>query len=182
VDLIIGLYKPDTGAVYLDDIPLTRIDIKEWRRKLGYVPQEQLLLHDSILINITLGDPQLTEADAEYALKAANAWEFVSELPEGMHSSAGERGAKLSGGQRQRIMIARALVHRPEVLILDEPTSALDPASEAIVIRTLQDLRRDYTILAISHQTALAESADKTYRLQDGHLVSAIAETTPKPG
>ena len=173
VDLIIGLYKPDTGAVYLDDIPLTRIDIKEWRRKLGYVPQEQLLLHDSILINITLGDPQLTEADAEYALRAANAWEFVSELPEGIHSSAGERGAKLSGGQRQRIMIARALVHRPEVLILDEPTSALDPASEAIVIRTLEDLRCDYTILAISHQTALAESADKTYRLQDGQLVSA---------
>ena len=179
VDLIIGLYKPDTGTVYLDGIPLTRIDIKQWRRKLGYVPQEQLLLHDSILINITLGDPQLTESDAIYALKAANAWEFVSELPEGMHSSAGERGTKLSGGQRQRIMIARALVHRPEVLILDEPTSALDPASEAIVIRTLQDLRRDYTILAISHQTALAESADKTYRLQDGHLVSAVAETTP---
>jgi ATP-binding cassette subfamily C protein len=177
VDLIIGLYKPDTGEVYLDDIPLTRIDLKQWRHKLGYVPQEQLLLHDSILTNVTLGDPQLTQADAEYALRAANAWEFVSELPEGMHSSVGERGSKLSGGQRQRIMIARALVHRPEVLILDEPTSALDPASEAIVIRTLEDLRRDYTILAISHQTALAESADKTYRLQDGRLVSAVTET-----
>jgi ATP-binding cassette, subfamily C, bacterial len=181
VDLIIGLYKPDSGAVCLDDIPLTRIDLKQWRRKLGYVPQEQLLLHDSILTNVTLGDPQLTEADAEYALRAAHAWEFVSELPEGMHSSVGERGTKLSGGQRQRIMIARALVHRPEVLILDEPTSALDPASEAIIIRTLEDLRRDYTILAISHQTALAESADKTYRLQDGHLVPSVAETSPKP-
>jgi ATP-binding cassette subfamily C protein len=175
VDLIIGLYKPDSGAVCLDDIPLTRIDLKQWRHKLGYVPQEQLLLHDSILTNVTLGDPQLTEADAEYALRAANAWEFVSELPEGMHNSVGERGSKLSGGQRQRIMIARALVHRPEVLILDEPTSALDPDSEAIIIRTLENLRRDYTILAISHQTALAESADKTYRLQDGQLVSADA-------
>ena len=101
----------------------------------------------------------------------------MSELPEGMHSSVGERGSKLSGGQRQRIMIARALVHRPEVLILDEPTSALDPASEAIIIQTLEDLRRDYTILAISHQTALAESADKTYRLQDGRMVSAAEET-----
>ena len=170
VDLIIGLYKPDTGAVYLDDIPLTRIDLKLWRRKLGYVPQEQLLLHDSIMTNVTLGDPQLTEADTEYALKEANAWEFVSELPEGMHSSVGERGTKLSGGQRQRIMIARALVHRPSVLILDEPTSALDPASESLISETLRRLRTDYTILAISHQPALAESADVVYRLQHGQL------------
>jgi ATP-binding cassette subfamily C protein len=170
VDLIIGLYKPDTGAVYLDDIPLTRIDLKLWRRKLGYVPQEQLLLHDSILTNVTLGDPQLTEADTEYALKEANAWEFVSALPAGLHSSVGERGTKLSGGQRQRIMIARALVHRPSVLILDEPTSALDPASEALISETLRRLRTDYTILAISHQPALAESADVVYRLQHGQL------------
>jgi ATP-binding cassette subfamily C protein len=170
VDLIIGLYKPDTGTVYLDDMPLTRIDLKQWRRRLGYVPQEQVLLHDSILTNVTLGDPELTEADAEYALKAANAWEFVSELPEGMHSSVGERGTKLSGGQRQRVMIARALAHRPSVLILDEPTSALDPASEALISETLRRLRTNYTLLAISHQPALAESADVVYRLQDGRL------------
>jgi ATP-binding cassette subfamily C protein len=170
VDLIIGLYEPGSGAVYLDDIPLTRIDLKQWRRKLGYVPQEQLLLHDTILTNVTLGDPQLTEADAEHALKEANAWEFVSALPDGMHSSVGERGTKLSGGQRQRIMIARALAHRPSVLILDEPTSALDPASEALISETLRRLRKDYTILAISHQPALAESADVVYRLQNGEL------------
>ena len=170
VDLIIGLYKPDTGAVYLDDIPLTQVDLKLWRQQLGYVPQEQLLLHDSILTNVTLGDPELSEADAENALKAANAWEFVSGLPEGMHSSVGERGTKLSGGQRQRIMIARALAHRPSVLILDEPTSALDPASEALISETLRRLRADYTILAISHQPALAESADVVYRLQHGQL------------
>jgi len=170
VDLIIGLYEPSSGAVYLDDIPLTRIDLKQWRRKLGYVPQEQLLLHDSILTNVTLGDPELTEADAEHALKEANAWEFVSALPDGMHSSVGERGTKLSGGQRQRIMIARALAHRPSVLILDEPTSALDPASEALISETLRRLRKDYTILAISHQPALAESADVVYRLQNGEL------------
>jgi len=170
VDLIIGLYEPSSGAVCLDDTPLTRIDLKQWRRKLGYVPQEQLLLHDSILTNVTLGDPQLTEADAEHALKEANAWEFVSTLPEGMHSSVGERGTKLSGGQRQRIMIARALVHRPSVLILDEPTSALDPASEALISETLRRLRKDYTILAISHQPALAKSADVVYQLKNGEL------------
>jgi ATP-binding cassette subfamily C protein len=170
VDLIIGLYEPDSGTVYLDDVPLTQVDLKLWRQQIGYVPQEQILLHDSILTNVTFGDPQLTEADAEQALEAAGAWEFTKELPQGIHSSVGERGSKLSGGQRQRIMIARALAHRPRVLILDEPTSALDPASEAIISSTLQKLRKDFTILAISHQDALVDSADEVYRLQDGQL------------
>jgi ATP-binding cassette subfamily C protein len=171
IDLVIGLYQPLSGTVYLGDTPLTLIDMKKWRQKIGYVPQEQLLLHDSILTNVTFGDPRLTESDAEQALKAAGAWDFVSELPEGLHSSVGERGAKLSGGQRQRIMIARALAHQPSVLILDEPTSALDPDSAAIITTTLRRLRNDYTIIAISHQQSLAESADMTYRLQDGQLI-----------
>ena len=168
IDLIIGLYQPDSGTVYLDDTPLPEIDLEQWRGKIGYVPQEQILLHDSIMINVTFGDPDLTRADAESALRAAGAWEFVSAMPEGIDSSVGERGAKLSGGQRQRIMIARALAHRPEVLILDEPTSALDPASEKLICDTLRNLGRDYTILAISHQSALADVADQTYRLEHG--------------
>ena len=170
IDLIIGLYQPVAGTVYLDDTPLPQVDLDQWRKKIGYVPQEQILLHDSIMINITFGDPELTRADAEAALRSAGAWEFVSAMPEGMDSSVGERGAKLSGGQRQRIMIARALAHKPEVLILDEPTSALDPASEQLVCNTLQQLGKDYTILAISHQTALADVADQTYRLENGQL------------
>ena len=168
IDLIIGLYQPDSGTVYLDDAPLPQVNLEQWRRKIGYVPQEQILLHDSIMINVTFGDPELTRVDAESALRAAGAWEFVSALPEGMESSVGERGAKLSGGQRQRIMIARALAHKPEVLILDEPTSALDPASEKLICDTLRDLGESYTILAISHQTALADVADQTYRLEHG--------------
>ena len=170
IDLIIGLYQPNSGTVYLDETPLPEINMEQWRQKLGYVSQEQILLHDSIMINVTFGDPELTRADAEAALRAAGAWEFVSAIPEGMDSSVGERGAKLSGGQRQRIMIARALAHKPEVLILDEPTSALDPASEKLICDTLSSLGRDYTILAISHQSALAEVADQTYRLESGQV------------
>ena len=173
IDLVIGLYQPDIGTVYLGDTPLTQVDMKKWRQKIGYVPQEQLLLHDSIMTNVTFSDPRLTETDAENALRAANAWEFVIELPEGIHSNVGERGAKLSGGQRQRIMIARALAHRPAVLILDEPTSALDPDSSAVITSTLQRLSKDYTVIAISHQPALAESADITYRFQHGQLIQA---------
>jgi ATP-binding cassette subfamily C protein len=173
IDLVIGLYHPVSGTVYLGDIPLTEVDMKKWREKIGYVPQEQVLLHDTIMTNITFGDPRLTEADAENALRAANAWEFVKELPDGLYSNVGERGTKLSGGQRQRIMIARALAHRPAVLILDEPTSALDPDSAAVVTATLQRLSKDYTVIAISHQHALAESADVTYRFQQGLLIQA---------
>ena len=168
IDLIIGLYQPNSGTVYLDDTPLQQINLEQWRHKLGYVPQEQILLHDSIMINVTFGDPDMSPADAEAALRAAGAWEFVSAMPEGMDSSVGERGARLSGGQRQRIMIARALAPKPEVLILDEPTSALDPASEQRICDTLRDLGKDYTILAISHQTALADVADQTYKLEHG--------------
>jgi ATP-binding cassette subfamily C protein len=176
IDLIIGLYRPDSGTIYLDDTPLPQINLEQWRQKLGYVPQEQILLHDSIMTNVTFGDPELTRADAEAALRTAGAWEFVSALPEGMDNSVGERGAKLSGGQRQRIMIARALAHKPDVLILDEPTSALDPENEKLICKTLHDLAKNYTVLAISHQSALAEVADQTYRLDTGKVKSIEQE------
>jgi ATP-binding cassette subfamily C protein len=178
VDLIIGLYKPRTGTIYIDDVPLPDIDIKAWRRQIGYVPQEEFLLHDDIMKNVSFGDPELTEADVEHALRAADAWDFVTHLPDKLHTSVGERGSSLSGGQRQRIMIARALAHKPELLILDEPTSALDPKSEKAIIETLRKLRGKYTVLVISHQPALADAADVTYRLREGKLAAVDGTVT----
>jgi ATP-binding cassette subfamily C protein len=167
-DLLTGLLRPQQGEVWIDDLPLAETDLKEWRKMIGYVPQETLLLHDSVLINVTLGDRDLTAADVEHALRAAGAWEFVLEMPQGMHSTVGERGSMLSGGQRQRIAIARALVHKPELLILDEPTSALDPENEAAICETLSQLRGEITILAISHQPTIMNVADRAYNLDDG--------------
>jgi ATP-binding cassette subfamily C protein len=166
-DLVTGLIRPQQGEVWVDDLPLRQMDVTSWRKMIGYVPQDTLLLHDSVLINVTLGDPDLSSADAERALRAAGAWEFVAEMPEGIYSTVGERGSMLSGGQRQRIAIARALVHKPKLLILDEPTSALDPESELAICETLQQLTGRYTILAISHRATLMSAADRAYQLQD---------------
>jgi len=171
VDLLIGLLQPEAGRVMVDEVPLPSLHQRRWRGLIGYVPQENLLLHDTLLANITLGDTRFSEADAAEALRAAGAWDFVASLPQGMHTLVGERGVRFSGGQRQRIMIARALVHRPRLLVLDEATSALDPESEAAICATLKDLGGKITVLAISHQSALVAAADRIYRLRDGTAV-----------
>ena len=170
VDLIAGLLQPNSGSIRIDGVPLSTVDLQAWRHAIGYVPQEMLLLHESVFANVTLGDAGLTPADVEAALRAAEAWDFVRALPDGMETRVGERGARLSGGQRQRIAIARALVHSPQLLILDEATTALDPDSEAAICRSVQRLRGEMTILAISHQPALLDIADHIYRLEAGRL------------
>lgn len=168
IDLAIGLLQPQRGQVLLDGVDLKDIDLKQWRSMIGYVPQDTILLHDSILHNVTLGDPSLTPAQVEDALRAAGAWDFVTQLPAGLETIVGERGGKLSGGQRQRIVIARALINRPRLLILDEATSALDRDTEEAVRQTLQSLKGRLTILAISHNRAMVEAADTVYQLAGG--------------
>ena len=170
VDLVTGLVEPDRGDVEIDGVALATLDLQRWRRGIGYVPQEMLLLHDSVRVNVTLGDPHVDDARVEAALREADAWDFVAALPDGLDHSVGERGALLSGGQRQRIAIARALVHEPRLLILDEATAALDKESEAAVWRTVAGLRGKTTVLAISHQTALLEVADRALRIEAGHV------------
>ncbi len=170
-DLVLGLVRPQRGEVFIDDVSLAEIDIASWRHRVGYVPQEMLLLHEDVLTNVTLGDPALSRSDVEEALQAAGAADFVRELPQGLDTPLGERGARLSGGQRQRIAIARALVHRPSLLILDEATAALDPVSEAGIYDTVRSLRGRTTILAISHQPGLLKVADRVYRLSAGRVV-----------
>lgn len=171
IDLVLGLIRPQQGVVLIDGKAIDTLDIKAWRTMIGYVPQENLLLHDTIAYNITLGDEAFDDQEVQRALKEAGAWSFVQAMSDGIHTVVGERGGKLSGGQRQRIMIARALVHRPSLLILDEATSALDPTSAAAIQKTLERLRGRYTILAISHQSALMEAADRVYRLEHGRAI-----------
>lgn len=116
----------------------------------------------------TLGNEQISDEEVERALRAADAWDFVAALPDGLDQLVGERGATLSGGQRQRIAIARAIVEHPRLLILDEATTALDPETEAEICRTLVKLKDEVTVLAISHQLAMRDVADLLFEVIDG--------------
>jgi ATP-binding cassette subfamily C protein len=175
VDLVTGLVRPQSGEVYVDDLALASADVHAWRRKIGYVPQETFLLNETVATNVTLGDPTLDADDVTATLKDANAWDFVSAMPQGADTMVGEKGAAMSGGQRQRIAIARALAHEPELLILDEATASLDPQSEAEICATVRRLRGRMTVLAVSHQPALLDVADNVYRLEHGRAVEISA-------
>jgi ATP-binding cassette subfamily C protein len=172
-DLVMGLVRPTAGAVKVDGTDLRDIDLAAWRHQIGYVPQETLLLHDTVRRNVTLGEGGVSDEAVEKALRAAGAWDFVSALPEGWDTVVGERGTRISGGQRQRIMIARALLGNPRLLILDEATSALDPESDRAIADTLCALRGSLTLLVVSHHSSLSSAADLVYRVTRGAVALA---------
>jgi ATP-binding cassette subfamily C protein len=170
VDLLVGLLQPTSGEILIDDTPLTgRLRIA-WRRRIGYVPQEVLLFHDTVMRNVALAADGVSREDVEWALEAAGALQFVRALPEGLEQIVGERGTELSGGQRQRISIARAIVTRPDLLILDEATTALDPETERSVCEALRRLAETMTIVAISHQPAIKAVADQVFEVAGGQV------------
>jgi len=173
-DMIVGLVMPEHGVIEIDGLDLNTVDLRGWRKMVGYVPQELFLLHESVFTNIALGDRDISEEQVWRALERVGARAFVEALPEKIHASVGERGLLLSGGQRQRIAIARAIVCAPKLLILDEATASLDPITENAVVATVAELRGAMTILAITHQKAFADHADQVYRVHDG-VVSAAA-------
>jgi len=175
-DVILGLYRPDRGRVLLDGVPLDEIDVRSWRRLVGYVPQELILLHDSVYANVALGNSGIRKSDVRRALEIAGAWSFVEGLPDGMMTTVGQAGAKLSGGQRQRIALARALATKPKLLILDEVTSALDPKTEQEICENIRNMAEETTILAITHRPTFLEIADRIYRV-DRQTVTEIAAT-----
>lgn len=175
VDLLCGLYVPDAGEIRIDGTPLAELDLAAWRRRIGYVPQEGVLVNQSILENVRLHAADIGADRVEEALRRACAWEFVSALPEGLATPVGERGAKLSGGQRQRLALARALVHDPLLLILDEATTGLDAQTTAAVCQRLVGRLGSLTIVAISHQPEWAQAATEIIDLSEFRAVSAAA-------
>jgi ATP-binding cassette subfamily C protein len=171
VDLLLGLYRPTSGVIYVDKVPLEEISLTEWRNMVGYVPQDLTLLHGTIRDNITFGDPGIRDEAIYEAISLAQAERFVSQLPDKIDTNVGAMGGRLSGGERQRIALARALVWRPRLLILDEVTSALDPETEAQICANIAALRGKYTIVAITHRPAWKAIANRLYVVENGRVL-----------
>jgi subfamily B ATP-binding cassette protein MsbA len=171
LDLLPRFHDPTAGEVCLDGVALPRYDRASLRRLLGVVSQDTVLLNDTVLANIGYGRPDASRAQVEAAARAANAAEFIAQLPGGYDTLLGERGTRLSGGQRQRIAIARALLRDPPILLLDEATSALDTESERLVQDAIERLMQDRTVLVVAHRLATVLDADQILVLDAGQLV-----------
>lgn len=174
VDLMLGLLRPQEGSVLVDGVPLGSKNLQSWRSTLGYVPQDIYLVDATIAQNIAFGVPtdQIDYDRIEKVIQQAQIHDFIlEELPNGLETMVGERGVKLSGGQQQRIGIARALYHRPSVVVFDEATSALDQSTEQAVMDAVYNLGKTRTIVLISHRLSSVQNADRIFMLEDGKKI-----------
>ncbi len=170
-DLLPRFYDPTAGEILIDGLNIKDVKIKDLRQLMGIVSQEAILFNDSVRNNITFGLEHVSEADIVAAAQAANAHEFIAQLPQGYDTFIGDRGSKLSGGQRQRLTIARALLKNPPILILDEATSALDSESEKLVQSALETLLRQRTALVIAHRLSTVQHADEILVMENGQII-----------
>ncbi|GHU41876.1 multidrug transporter [Spirochaetia bacterium] len=166
IDIIIGMQMPETGSLLADDIPITLKNVRSWRKKIGYIPQNIYLFDSNIAENVVFGSVY-NEDRIIKVLKMANIWDFLSEKS-GIKTMVGEGGVQLSGGQKQRIAIARALYDDPDILVLDEATSALDNATEAKIMDEIYDVGRDKTLIIIAHRLSTLERCNKRFIVEHG--------------
>ncbi|WP_295182448.1 ABC transporter ATP-binding protein [uncultured Christiangramia sp.] len=170
-NLITRFYDVNSGTIKIDGIDIRKMKKSDLRDLLGLVTQDSILFNDSIRNNIALGKDDATDAEIIEALKIANAWEFVKELPKQLDTNIGDSGNKLSGGQKQRLSIARAVLKNPPVMILDEATSALDTESEKLVQKALENMMKNRTSIVIAHRLSTIQNADKIVVMQKGEIV-----------
>ncbi|MEK4518012.1 ABC transporter ATP-binding protein [Paenibacillus sp. FSL H8-0122] len=169
--LLLGFYQTDAGEAAINGRPISGIPLAELRSYFAYVPQESGLYSGSIRDNIESGKPGASDEEIVEALRQANAYEFVTELPEGIHTDIGEHGSRLSGGQRQRLSIARAMLKDAPILLLDEATAALDNESERMVQQAIRKLMKDKTTLVIAHRLSTIQNADVILVMENGEIV-----------
>ena len=174
VDLILGLISPQNGDLRVDGNIIDEASAPGWRRTIGYVPQQTYLVDDTLAANIALGvhSDLIDQTAVERAARIANLHDFVeNELPLKYHTVIGERGVRLSGGQRQRIGIARALYHKPKVLVLDEATSALDNLTEKKVMSAVHNSENNITKILVAHRLNTVKDCDTIFLFDSGELI-----------
>lgn len=172
-DVVLGLLFAQEGHVEVDGVELTPARARAWRERVGYVAQDTFLFNDTVRANLSWGRPDATDEDIRNALALAAAEEFVDALPDGPDTVVGERGCRLSCGERQRLTLARALLRRPELLMLDEATSNVDGENEREIRRAVETLRGRMTMLVITHRLATTRAADLIYVMDRGRVVES---------
>ncbi|NMH86690.1 ABC transporter ATP-binding protein [Flavivirga algicola] len=170
-NLITRFYDVNKGEISIDGIDIRDLTTDSLRRQLGIVTQDAILFNDSIKNNLKLGNDNANDNDIIEALKIANAWEFVKDLPETINTNIGDSGNKLSGGQKQRLSIARAVLKSPPIMVLDEATSALDTESERLVQVALENMMKNRTSIVIAHRLSTIQNADEIIVLNKGEIV-----------
>ncbi len=170
-NLLTRFYDVDSGSIKVDGEDIRQIKKASLRDLMGLVTQDSILFNDTIRNNVSLGKDDATDEEIIDALKIANAWEFVKDLPGGLETNIGDSGNKLSGGQKQRLSIARAVLKNPPVMILDEATSALDTESEKLVQKALENMMKNRTSVVIAHRLSTIQNADKIVVMQRGEIV-----------
>lgn len=173
IDLIAGFHSPQSGHIYIDNIPFSHFDIHSYRKKIGYVMQDSPLFNMSVKDNLLWANPNATQYDIDFACEQANALEFIHDLPQGFDTLLGERGLRLSGGQCQRLALARALVIQPEILILDEATSSLDSGSEKKIQASIQQLQGKMTVIVIAHRLSTIKQSDHIFVIKAGQIAES---------
>jgi ATP-binding cassette subfamily B protein len=171
LNLVIGFMRPNSGRIMLDSRDMDTLDLRTYRRFLSVVPQETILFDGTIRDNVTYGSREIDDTQLTWALKTANALDFVEQLPAGWDTVVGERGARLSGGQKQRLAIARALIRDPRILVLDEATSALDTLSETLIQEALARLMKGRTTFVVAHRLSTIRNASRIVVMDQGRIV-----------
>jgi len=177
-DLLMGLVTPQAGTLAIDGQPLTPEHLQSWRSQIGYVSQDTFLFHDTVRTNLLWANASATDGDIWEALTQAAAADFVRALPGGLDTVVGDRGVLLSGGERQRLSLARALLRRPQVLILDEATSSLDSENERRILGAIDRLHEQITIVAITHRLSTIRGADLIYVVEQGRVIESGSWST----
>lgn len=170
-NLVTRFYDVGSGSIKIDGTDIREISKKSLRNLMGLVTQDSILFNDTIRNNVGLGKDNASDQEIIDALKIANAWEFVKELPGGLDTNIGDSGNKLSGGQKQRLSIARAVLKNPPIMILDEATSALDTESERLVQKALENMMKNRTSIVIAHRLSTIQNADQIVVMQKGQIV-----------
>ena len=172
LSLILRFYRPTAGEIFYDGLPASECELSSLRQRIGYVSQQPRLLADTVFNNLCCGNPAAGKEDVVEAARAAGIHDYIEKLPDGYQTKLGENGVNLSEGQKQRLAVARALVRRPDILVLDEPTAALDFETERALLSSLPDIMQDKTLFIVAHRPSTICSCDRMLLLDENLLVA----------